>query len=139
MYDVRAESLFLDLLDERRINGTVAIVRQLRPPLVAGVLPADCDLAAGPDNACQMWGGASQLLLPEGRPAPFDGVERAYDADDVWTVQDERRWLVGSVPLLLLINATKPGRMSGSIEVVDLDADDPWRLSYLTPIFHEPR
>lgn len=91
MYDVRAESLFLDLLDERRIDGTVAVVRRLRPRLVAGVLPTNCDLAAGPDNSCQMWGGASQLLLPEERPRPFDELERAFDADDMWTVQDKRR------------------------------------------------
>ena len=130
------------LLDEGLLSGQHEVTTVLRPKRVARPVAAD-DLPAvliEIEQACQVWGGAGQPLLPVrdgGLPEPYTALLRTEQVDFVsglqnievtlpFRVKARRPWWHPAI----LVAAHEPLNRWRTVRIVELDVDDPWRPIY---------
>ncbi len=148
-----ATTPLVDLLDDRRLDGTTEIVRQLAPRLNAVVID-DSDFAAAHEvirQLCASWGGSCSRLYESTRQA--DSLPALLEADlrtrPVNTVVGCGVLAKGArsarsnleifpdagpfvEPLLpALIAANQDENYWGQVSVTRVPMDDPWALAYL--------
>ena len=133
---------FRGLLDEGLLSGQHETTTVLRPERHARPVAGD-DLEAAIaeiERASQVWGGGSQPLLPVvngALPEPYARLLRTEQIDYVGGLQDIAMALPKRVDArppwdhpAILVAASEPRDKWRPVEVVELDADDPWRPIY---------
>jgi len=139
------------LLDESHIDGAFPVLRRFGPPRRALLVDRDdaADGLAAVEEACQIWGGASTLLLPVGRGS--DTLDRAWQkildtsivdavlgrhvSPDLGKQLDERYpslFAPGTAASLLptLAAMKDDPRHWAPVVVPRLDTSEPWRVAY---------
>lgn len=130
------------LLDSALLSGQYEVTTILRPERPARPLAVDDwpGLFREIELACQLWGGGSQPFLPvkAGRlPDAYDQLLRVEQIDVVGgrqpveiglpsRVRSRRSWDHPAI----LVAAREPVSSWRTVQIVDLDVDDPWRPIY---------
>jgi hypothetical protein len=130
------------LLDDGLLSGQHEVTTRLRPERAARPIRVDDPSAALAEIEwmCQVWGGAGQALLPvaDGSiPEVYASLLNTEQVDRVGGLQDipvdlprrvERRhpWDHPAI----LVASSEPRDRWRTVEVTDLEPDDPWRPIY---------
>jgi hypothetical protein len=131
------------LLDDGLLSGQHEATTVLRPERYARPVATD-DLnsaLAEIEFVCQVWGGGSQPLLPVAHgalPEPYGRLLATEQIDFVGGLQNIKVVLPTRVETqrpwdhpAILVAASEPLDGWRSVQVVDLDSDDPWRPIYI--------
>lgn len=129
------------VLDDELLSGAAAVELHLRPARQARAVDAEDYPAACAEIAlaCQLWGGMADVLVPVRDDAPVEPYPRLLprlDADDAAGplaaalrpgLPSDR---VRRAPAMLAIAVRDRAKLR-TLEVCDVEENDPWHLAYL--------
>lgn len=137
------------VLDDELANGVLQVETRLRPAIAARALAVDNWDAAVSDVrwACQLWGGAADLLVPvDGQEIPgIYGKLLATSELDAMTgvpvpstlAPHLARGRLRRLPAIVALNRSDRSKLR-VLEVCEVAPDNPWSLAYLATLGHLP-
>lgn len=137
------------VLDDELANGVLQVETRLRPAIVARALAVDNWNAAVTDVrwACQLWGGAADLLVPvDGQEIPdiYGKLLATSELDALTGVSVPStlaphlaRSRLRRLPAIVALSRSDRSKLR-VLEVCEVAPDSPWSLAYLATLGHLP-